>query len=587
MYLRRTKGRRVSESGSYWALVESYRTERGPRQRTVAYLGDVAAELRAGMHHAAEGRGPDGQGVLFDGMPAQWVEVDASRVRVERCRAFGGPWLGLHLLKLLGLPEKLSALLPVGREEIAWAVMAEILVLCRWCEPSSELSIAERFYERSALEDLLGVTEEKVNDDRLYRAMDQLLAQKGALEEHLRERLGELFGVAYDLLLYDMTSTYFEGECLGNPQAQRGYSRDHRPECKQVCIGLVVSRCGMPLGYEVFEGNRADVTTVETMVGRIESRYGKADRIWVMDRGMISEETLEFLRSEGRRYIVGTPRTELRSFERELLEGPWETIREGLEVQRCASSDSREGLSKGEVFILCRSAARREKERAIHARFESRIEEGLRKIEASCQKRRYRATTIAARVATLLSKNSRARRLFRTDIVQEPDSEDGDSPGRVILRWEKVEEQRAWVELSDGCYLLRSNILDWTPQDLWTAYIHLTEAENAFRIHKGDLSIRPIWHQKEGRVQAHILVCFLAFVLWKTLGRMCEGAGLGTEPRQVLNELAQLNVVDVILPTRSGAEIRKRCVTQPTKRQAVLLQRLRLDLPKQLQSHHL
>jgi len=569
MYLRRIRGKEAEESRSYWALVESYRTERGPRQRTVAYLGDVESDLRAGVQQAAEARGREGQGDLFSGKPPQWVEIDASRVRVERSRAFGGAWLGLHLLRLLGLPEKLSALLPAGREEVPWAVMAEILVLCRWCEPSSELSIAERLYERSALEDLLGVPGEKVNDDRLYRAMDRLLEQKPALEKHLRDRLGELFGVAYDLLLYDVTSTYFEGECAENPQAQRGYSRDHRPDCKQVCIGLVVSRCGMPLGYEVFEGNRADVTTVKTMVQQVESRYGQADRIWVMDRGMVSEETLAFLRSEGRRFIVGASRSQLRSFERELLHGSWDQIREGLEVQRCASSETEE------VFILCRSEARREKERAIHARFEARIEEGLTRLAASCQERRHKATTIAQRVGALLMKNSRAKRLFTIEIEEAPD-------GRALLRWGKCEEQRRWAELSEGCYLLRSNIPDWTPQELWTAYIHLTEAENAFRIHKSDLGIRPIWRQREERVQAHILVCFLAYVLWKTLGKLCGGAGLGSEPRQVFDELAQLNVVDVILPTRNGPEIRRRCVTQPTKHQAILLQRLHLDLPKQL-----
>jgi transposase len=544
----------------------------------VAYLGDVEEEFRAGVRLAAEGGRPDGQGALFETRAPQWVEVDASSVRVERCRAFGGPWLGLHVMKLLGLPEKLSALLPVGREEIPWAVMAEILVLCRWCDPSSELSIAERFYERSALEDLLGVPGEKVNDDRLYRAMDQLVRQKTAIEEHLRERLGELFGLSYELLLYDVTSTYFEGECSENAQAKRGYSRDHRPDCKQVCIGLVVSRCGMPLGYEVFEGNRSDVTTVKEMVTQIESRYGRADRIWVMDRGMISEETLGFLKSGDRRYIVGTPRSQLRSFERELVSGTWEQVREGLEVQRCASPDGEE------VFILCRSQARREKERAIHARFEARIEEGLRKLAASCEKRRHKTTTIARQIEGLLSRNSRARRHFAVEFEEAPCDGEGRSPARAVLRWHRNEEQRQWAELSEGCYLLRSNIVDWTPQELWTAYIHLTEAENAFRIQKGDLRIRPIWHQKAERVQAHILVCFLAYVLWKTLGKLCEGAGLGQEPRQVLDELAQLNVVDVVLPTRGGVELRKRCVTQPTKHQAVLLHRLRLELPRQLDS---
>ena len=444
--------------------------------------------------------------------------------------------------------------------------MALVLVLCRLCNPSSELHIAEHFYAQSVLAELLGVPAEKVNEQRLYRALDALLPHKEALEVFLKERLGELFGLEYDLLLYDVTSTYFEGEAKGNPLAERGYSRDHRPDCKQVCIGLVVSRCGMPLGYEVFAGNRTDVTTVEEIVETMERRYGRADRIWVMDRGMVSKENIAFLQHGKRQYIVGTPKSMLKRFERELPGEDWHTIRDGLEVKLCPTPDGEE------TFVLCRSRDRREKEKAMHNRFEQRIEEGLRRITTTCQRQRLSAAVVGQRVGRLLGRNSRAAGLFAVDVQT-------DGKGRASLAWRKVEAWRDWAALSEGCYLLRSNIHDWSDQQLWETYIQLTEAEAAFRVHKSDLSIRPIWHQKEDRVLAHILVCFLAYVLWKSLSQWCLQAGLGHEPRRVFEELGKIRLVDVVLPTRQRTEIRKRCVTRPTDHQAILLQHLRLRLP--------
>lgn len=252
---------------------------------------------RLGMLQTATAQGLHHQRRLFDDVAPRWVEVDTSRIRVERCVDFGGPWLAMKLLKHLGLESLLNKLFPAGREEIEWSLMAIVLVICRLCNPSSELNIAEHLYGHTALVDLLGVAEDKINDDRLYRALDKLLVHKEALEVHLKERLGRLFHLEYDILFYDITSTYFEGQANGNPLAQRGYSRDHRGDCKQVCIGLVVSKCGMPLGYELFAGNRRDMTTLEEMVVKMERRYGKADRIWVLDRGMVDEEDIEFLRA--------------------------------------------------------------------------------------------------------------------------------------------------------------------------------------------------------------------------------------------------------------------------------------------------
>jgi transposase len=337
---------------------------------------------------------------------------------------------------------------------------------------------------------------------------------------------------------------------------------------------LVVTREGFPLGYEVFAGNRTDVTTVEEIVEVMESRYGKANRIWVMDRGMASSGNFEFLNEEGRKYIVGANRKQLKQYEGELLKKDWQTVHSGLEVKRVDSPDGQE------IFILCRSSDRAEKERAIHDRFEQRIEESLIRMANGCEKRRYKVKVIERRVGRLLGRNSRAAGLF--DIKVEKGSNGG-----AMVSWTKRDDWREWSNLSEGCYMLRSNIRDWSPEELWKAYIQLTEAEDAFRIQKNDLSIRPIWHQKEERVLAHILVCFLAYVLWKTLGGLCRQAGLGDEPRKVFHELSQIKLTDVVLPTRNGKEIRLRCVGTPTKHQQILLQHLRLNLPKRFLNRNL
>lgn len=572
MFIRPCYRKKNGKRHAYWALVQSYRSGRGPRQRVVAYLGQMDQAGRLGIKNAAQNNNCGRQKLLFDEAEPEWVEVNAGKVRVENSLSFGGPWLALELIHQLGLHEFLAATLSLGKEQIPFSIMSLILIICRLCEPSSELNIAEHFYRQSALSALLGVPADKINEQRLYRSLDALLPHKEALEVFLKERLGDLFGLEYDLLLYDVTSTYFEGQAKGNPLAQRGYSRDKRGDCKQVCIALVVSRCGMPIGYEVFAGNRTDVTTVEEIVETMEARYGKADRIWAMDRGMASEDNIEFLKEGNRRYIIGTPKAMLKNYEQELLKEDWRKVQGGLEVKLCPSPDGQES------FILCRSEDRRRKEKAIHQRFEKRIEEGLKKIEQSCSRRKYKLITIAKRLGKLLGRNSRAAGLFQTDVVE-------DAEGRAKLVWEKVESWRSWAELSEGCYLLRSNITNWSGEELWKAYIQLTEAESAFRIHKSDLRIRPIWHQKEDRALAHILVCFLAFVLWKTLGQWCKRAGLGDEPRRILDELSKINVVDVILPTRKGIEIRKRCITQPNEHQAILLQKLGLTLPKNLKQH--
>jgi len=593
MFIRQCFRKKDGKRHAYWALVESYRTDAGPRQRVVAWLGKLDEAGRLGVEQAARNTSPshtDGspevcgeqQLSLFRqvdvdaSVEPQWVEVDASRVRVENCRQFGGPWLALEVVRRLHLDEFLKGVMPPGREHVAWWRSALILVVARLCHPSSELYVSEQWYPKSALPDLLGVPANRVDDNRLYRALDQLLPHKEKLETHLKNRMGELFDLEYDLLMYDITSTYFEGEANFD-LAQRGYSRDKRSDCKQVCIGLVVSRCGMPLGYEVFAGNTADVTTVEHIVETMENRYGKSDRIWVMDRGMVSEDNIDFLRKGGRRYIVGTPKSMLKKFEAELLKDDWSTIRAGLEVKLCArphdDDKSPEADEDKEIFILCRSRDRSKKEGAMVRRVEQIIQQRLVAMTDRCQKQKREPMKVEREIGRLLGQNTRAAKLFDVTVEKTKD-------GHARIQWQKVEAVRDWARLSAGCYLLRTNVTDWSDKELWKAYIQLTEAEAAFCIHKSDLKIRPIWHQKEDRVLAHIFVCFLAYVLWKTLGQMCQRAGLGNEPRRILEELDDLRIVDVVLPTRSGIDIRRRCLTKPTDHQQILLDHLKLRLPK-------
>jgi transposase len=586
MFIKRLERRKGRKQHTYWALAESIRTAKGSRHRVVAYLGNLKKSERNGW--ASLGRRLDKkdrpQPSLFD--PPRYPEpeddvelVRIKGIRLERPRDFGDVWLALGLWRLLGLDELLSRVMPAGKEEVPWPTVAAILTLARLCEPSSELHIEDTWYRRTSLEDLLGVAVDKVYTDRLYAGLDQLLGHKPTIEKHLKERLGDLFDLKYDLLLYDITSTYFEGQCLGNPMAQRGYSRDSRPDCKQVCIGLVVTTDGIPLGYEVFEGNTSDSTTVETIVAAMEAKYGQASRVWVMDRGMVSEANLKFLRSRGASYIVGTPKAMLRQFERYMLDQDWHEVQAGVQVKLVPGPDG------AETFILARSVDRRAKEQAMHQRFMDRMEEHLKRLAASAESGRLRDAGVAhERLGRLRERYWRGAGAFDVRITPIDKSE---SKARLSIAWTRNPRWNEWAELSDGCYLLRTNLPETDPARLWKWYIQLTEAEWAFRIHKDELEIRPVWHHKPERVQAHILVCFLAYVLWKTLAQWMRGAGLGDAPRTVLEEFAKIKSGDVVLPTRTadgrpGKTIRVRCVTTPDPAQKVLLNRLGLTLPQQL-----
>ena len=579
MYLRHSTVRKDGKTHTYWRLVRSVRRNGKVFQETVAQLGELDAEGRAKAKALARqitGRGD--QRELFEpaGLEDTPVPVQLKGLRLERGRAFGDVWLGWTLWRALRLDALCDELLERGREAVAWAQMASILVVARLCEPSSELHIAEDWYRRTALEDLLGVPAERVNDDRLYRALDQLLPHKEAIEQHLVKRLGELFDLSYDLLLYDVTSTYFEGLAAGNPLAQRGHSRDHRPDCKQVCIALVVTREGMPLGYEVFPGNRVDVTTVEEIVEAMEARYGIANRVWVMDRGMSSAENVAWLQETKRRYLIGTPKSELRRWSQALADAQdWRTVREGVEAKLCTGPDGQE------TFLLCRSADRREKERAMHERFAKRIEARLESLGRRLERARKRLerAPIDRQIGRILGQNSRAAGRYQVRLEADAARASG-----LRLVWSAKPEWDDWAQHSEGAYVLRTNVSEWSEEELWRTYIQLTEAEAAFRIHKTDLSIRPIWHHKAERVQAHILVCFLAYVLWKTLEQWQQRAGLGNSPRTILEELARIQSTDVVLPLADGSrrELRIRCVVRPDKAQAVLLDRLGLRLPERL-----
>jgi transposase len=570
MFLRKLCRRKDGKSHHYWALVESYRTARGPRQRVVSYLGDMEEAGRLGVQQAVDNH-PGQQTNLQEESPApEWVEVNVKAVRTERSRRFGDVWLALELLHKLKLADFFQTHLSSTRAKISWADLAKVLVVARFCEPKSELHIAEHFYDDTALADLLGIPADQIYDNRLYRALDQILKHKEELEKHLKERLGELFQLHYEILLYDITSTYFEGEAKQNTQAKHGYSRDHRPDCKQVLIALVVTREGLPLGYEVFEGNKHDSKTVATIINKIEERYGKSDRIWIMDRGMTSAETLILLRQEQRRYIIGTPKSMLKHFESALAENDWQKVYDDLEVKLCASPFD----ETQEVFILCRSATRQAKEQAMHERFRARLEAGLMRVQKCCARGELDRAQAERRLGRLLQRYRRASAFFKITVKERKD--------KVKLKWLKHEPAFAWARLSEGGYVLRSNITTWTAEDLWQAYAQLSDVEAAFRLQKGDLKLRPIWHQKEARVKAHILVCFLAYVLWKCFGQMCKQAGLGDEPRKIIAEIKKLQLMDVILPTRKGVELRLRCVNKPEPQLALLLHKLKLHPPSRL-----
>lgn len=591
MFLRRQRKSVEGIDYEYWTLCESVRTDRGPRQRIVANLGkltpqearttgvgwkDFEALLEGEAVRPARQMKFGEQTDDVAGEQEHWVMANLKGLRVERVRDFGEVWLGLSLWRRLGLHRLLGELIEQGKEDVAWQDVAEVLTVARFCAQRSELAIAEHWYERTALEDITGIAPGKINDDRLYRGLDVLAAHKDRLCAHLMDRYRDWFGVRFEFLLYDVTSTFFEGQAEGNEKAARGYSRDSRSDCKQVCIGLVCTPEGLPLSFEVFAGNRTDVTTVEEIVEKMEETYGQAERIWVMDRGMVSEDNIEFLRERKARYLVGTPKSQLKHFEAVLLDRDgWHQVQSGLEARLVEHPDG-EGEEK---YVLCRSTDRAKKEQAMLQRQLDRLSAELDKIQRSLQRKAQPdIAKIERRIGRWLGKYPAAAKLVSVEVQREEKS-----AAAIGLHIEIDQGKRDWVEHSHGAYLLRTNCTENDPAQLWRWYVQLTQAEAAFRTAKSDLKLRPIYHQKTERVEAHILVCFLSLALWRVLEQWMAGKGLGTCARRLIEEISTIKSMDVVVPVKQGenvTEVTVRTVAKPERRVAELLTRLNLHLPK-------
>jgi transposase len=515
----------------------------------------------------------------------QVARVLVNRVRLERTRQFGSCLLGWELWKHLELDRFFEQAVDDDPADVAWSRVAAVLAINRLCAPGSELAVEERWYPATALDDLLEIEEGKINDTRLYRCLDRILPHKTKLEQHLKQRYGELFGAEFDVLLYDLTSTYVEGTAEKNPMMARGYSRDHRPDCEQMVIALIVNSEGFPFSYETFDGNRADVSTMETILRMVERKYGKARRIWVFDRGIVSEENLAAIRKRGGQYLVGTPRRQMKRFESELLKEDWTQVRPDVEVKRVAIPQG------NETYILCRTTGRKEKERAIRKRFSTRMEEVLKRLQTTIAEGRLKdRNKMERRLGKIQARHAQVNDLFEVTLR--------DTPAGIRLVWEMKAERKAWRDLREGAYLLRTNLQADSAEEMWSKYMQLTEAESSFRALKSELSIRPLFHQKEPRVKAHVLVAFLGYALWVTLKHLLKrrpaivpqpsASGVDNaqpfSPKKALALLSTLQSADIVLPTTDGREIRLRRITEPTAEQKSLLHQLGLSLPERLKS---
>ena len=579
MFLRPHHRKKDGKENTYWSLVETTRTSDGPRQRTLCYLGELNDSAHGRWIKTLEVFNKQGEshqlklfpvGVEPPAKDPDVAQILIHKVRLERTRQLGPCYLGLHLWKQLKLDQLFEQNMDGLGPEVPWSKVAAVLAINRLCAPGSELAVEQRWYPTTALQDLLRIAEGKLNDSRLYRCLDQLLPHKTKLEQHLKQRYGELFAADFDVLLYDLTSTYVEGAAEQNPMLRRGYSRDHRPDCQQLVLGLIVNVEGLPLSYEVFSGNRADVSTLEVMMRVVERKYGKARRIWVFDRGIVSEANLEAIRKRDGQYLVGTPRSQMKQFEAELLnQEEWFRVRPEVEVKKVGTSTGEE------TFILCRTTGRKEKEKAIRNRFSNSLEKALKSLERTIEKGRLKnRDKIHVRLGRIQAKHPNALDLYEMEIRE--------TLHGLRLHWKMKEQQQAWREAREGAYLLRTNLQGENAAELWQKYMQLTEAEAAFRALKSELSLRPIFHQLEKRVKAHVLVAFLGYALWVTLKHLLIAKQTDLSPAKALALLSTLQSADIVLPTTDGREIRLRRVTEPSLEQKQLLAKLGLELPKQL-----
>jgi transposase len=594
MFLRPNHRSKDGKEHTYWSLVESVRTPDGPRQRTLCHLGELNGSDHARWLRTVEVFNEQGEAQQLKLFPShieppaddpQVARVLIHQVRLERTRQFGACYLGLELWKRLELDRFFEQTIDDAPADVPWSRVAALMAINRLCAPGSELAIEQRWYPSTALDDLLGIEDGKINDTRLYRGLDRILPHKTKLERHLKDRYGALFGAEFDVLLYDLTSTYVEGAAAKNPMVRRGYSRDHRPDCEQLVIALIVNSEGFPFSYETFDGNRADVSTMEAILRMVERKHGRARRIWVMDRGIVSEENLAAIRRRGGHYLVGTPRSQMKQFEAELLKDDWTQVRPEVEVKKVAIAQGEE------TYILCRTAGRKEKEKAIRNRFSSSMETALKGL----------AKTIA--LGRLKDRNKMERRLGKIQ-ARHPSVNDlyevsfRDTAEGVRLHWQMKEDRKSWREAREGAYLLRTNLQAATAEELWSKYMQLTEAEASFRALKSELSIRPLFHQLEPRIKAHVMVAFLGYALWVTLKHLLkrraamvpEPSASGAanaqplSPMKALALLSTLQSADIVLPTTDGREIRLRRITEPTVEQKSLLHQLQLSLPDCLEN---
>lgn len=578
MFLRHKIRRKDGKEHRYWSIVENRRVTGGRTvQRHVLYLGEINDSQRAAWCQTIEAFDESSvrtkQIALFPedrsapALDCDVVHVRLSGLRLRRPRQWGACWLACYLWDQLQLDEFWSPRLPASRQGTRWLNVLKTLVVYRLIDPGSEWRLHRQWYEQSAMGDLLGEEFGLVAKDNLYRCLDKLLACKTELFSFLQQRWKALFHAEFEVLLYDLTSTYFECDPPETGKRRFGYSRDKRSDCVQVVIALIVTPDGFPLAYEVMSGNTSDKTTLRDFIKRIEAQYGKVGRTWVMDRGIPTEAVLAEMRASETpmRYLVGTPRGRLTQLEQAFLTKPWAQAREAVHVKLVEQD--------GELYILARSDARRGKEQAMRRR---RLKRLIKRLHELRQKKLTRDQLL---IKLGSAKKEAGAAAWRIIDVQMPGKDQAVTPETFCFRlnWEKLREARR----REGTYLLRSNMTGSDPAQLWAFYLQLTEVEQAFKELKGDLAIRPIYHQNDARIEAHIFVAFVAYCLQVTLKQRLRSLAPGLTPRSVLEKMAAIQMVDVQLPTTDGRIVTLSRYTEPEADQAIVLQQLKISLPAQ------